>query len=89
MIILRQLLFVYKLRILSFCIKMNPKRFRLFVLSYDSRARKTSSREQLHTEVARTGCSAPSNWTSDPSFRYYIQTDELNINFTLFTLIFF
>lgn len=62
---------------------MNLKRFRLFVLSYDSRARKTSSREQLHTEGARTGCSAPSNWTSNPSFRYYKQTHELNINFTL------
>lgn len=48
---------------------MNLKRFRLFVLSYDSRARKTASREQLVTEVARTGCSAPSYRTSNPSFR--------------------
>lgn len=67
---------------------MNPKRFRLFVHSYDSRARKTASREQLHTEVARTGCSAPSNWTSDPSFRYNIQTHELNINFTLLIILY-
>lgn len=62
---------------------MNLKRFRLFVLSYDSRTRKTSSREQLDTEVARRGCSAPSYRTSNPSFRFYIQTHELNINFTL------
>lgn len=49
---------------------MNHKRFRFFVLSYDSRTRKTSSREQLDTEVARRGCSAPPYWTSDTGFRY-------------------
>lgn len=67
---------------------MNPKRFRLFVLSYDSRTRKTSSREQLDTEVARRGCSAPSYRTSNPSFRYYKQTHELNINFTLLIILY-